>query len=94
MKDGAMASPAILALAACESHPEATDDRSAHVWSTDQRDMATDRVRGKPVPVSTAVQREYGGETCYFANEDHAREFMAYPEKYEDKNSPSVPTTR
>jgi YHS domain-containing protein len=83
-----MASLALFALAACESHPEGTYDRSAHVWHTDQGSMAQDRVSGEPVDVSTAVKREYGGETYYFANEDHAREFMAHPEKYEYENSP------
>lgn len=88
MKYLMMACLALFALAACESRSEGTYDRSAHVWRSDQGDMATDQVSGETVAVSTAVKREYGGETYYFANEDHAREFTAHPEKYEYKNSP------
>lgn len=90
MKYVIMACMALFALAACESHPEGTYDRSAHVWRTDRGDMAKDRVSGEMVDVSTAVKRDYDGETYYFANEDHAREFMAHPEKYEYRNTPDI----
>jgi YHS domain-containing protein len=82
-----------LALAGCQSaaSPEGTYDSSAHVWRTDHGDIAQDRVSGETVDVSKAVKREYDGETYYFANEDHAREFLAHPEKYEYTNSPDTP---
>ena len=94
MKYVVMASLTLFALAACESHPEGTAegtyDRSAHVWRSDQGDRATDPVSGETIYVSHAVTREYGGEKYYFANEEHAREFMAHPEKYEYRNSPQT----
>jgi len=94
MKYLLLAPLALYALAGCEATAagptEGTYDRSANVWRTANGSFAEDPVSGEMIDVSKAVTREYSGETYYFANEDHAREFIDHPEMY---RRPRIPDT-
>jgi YHS domain-containing protein len=61
-----------------------TEDFSwiTHTWTTDHGVFAMDHISRKRVDVTMAVRRPYLGETYYFENEDHAREFDRNPYAY------------
>jgi YHS domain-containing protein len=50
-----------------------------HTWTTPYGVYAMDHISRRKVDVTTAVQRNYYGETYYFECEEHARIFDANP---------------
>jgi YHS domain-containing protein len=90
MRTDAFLVAAALSLSGCSSLDSgARYNRSTHLCCTDHGTYGRDPVSGDPVWVTSAITRTYRGETYYFQSEDHAREFVAAPERfaYDDREA-------